>query len=147
MRYLTKEWYLACQTANMTAEAQKKLDEAVRACRTAMEREAVPEELRRGFSFHDGVILEIHSGTDYILRVDCPFSGFHTVVFRGARLRQEQPPVGAIWLYEELYRHKSGSGYEAHILFETPSGPTHKKMRASDLTDLKIICSDIELQP
>ena len=31
MRYLTKEWYIACQTAPMTPEVQKRLDEIDRA--------------------------------------------------------------------------------------------------------------------
>ena len=29
MRYLTKDWYIACQTAPMTPEVQKRLDDAV----------------------------------------------------------------------------------------------------------------------
>lgn len=42
-------------------------------------------------------------------------------------MKQEPPVVGAVWLYRELYRHKSGRGYEAHILFEAPAGPVYRK--------------------
>ena len=143
MRYFTKEWYLACQTVPMTEALWKQLREAGAAYRAVQAREAIPDELRQRFHFHDGVVREVRAGTDYTLRIDSPFSDYHTVTFHNALLRQEQPPAGAVWLYEELYRHKSGTGYEAHILFDAPSGPVHSKTRASDLIDLKIICSAI----
>ncbi len=143
MRYLTKEWFLACQTWPMTAEVQRRLDETSRAFRAAQAREALPPELARDFSFHDGVVREIHTGDDLVLAIDCPFSSCHTVTFRHARVKQPLPPSGAVWLYEELYRHKSGTGYEAHILLETPAGSARRKIQPSDLFDLKIICSEI----
>ena len=143
MRYLTKEWYIACQTDPMTLEAQRRLEQIDRAYRAPQTREALPEGLLQRFFFHDGVVREIIAGTDYTLRIDSPYSGFHTVTFCGARLKQEQPRAGAVWLYRELYRHKSGTGYEAHILFEAPSGPAHRGIRPSDLLDVKIICEEI----
>ena len=146
MRYFTKEWFLNCQTFPMTESMRKKADEAGDAYRFACEKEKLPDNLLKNFSFHDGVIREITSGTDYILSIDSPFSEYHTVIFRSALLKQEQPIIGAEWLYEELYRHKSGIGYEAHILFFSPSGAPHKKIRESDLIDLKIICEDIVIQ-
>ncbi len=57
---------------------------------------------------------------------------------------QEPPRVGAVWLYRELYRHKSGRGYEAHILFEAPAGPVYRKICAAALIDTRIICDEIE---
>ena len=110
MRYLTKEWYIACQTAPMTPEVQKRLDEIDRAYCAAQTRETLPDGLLQQFFFHDGVVREIITGTDLTLRIDSPYSEYHTVTFRNALLKQEQPPVGAVWLYRELYRHKSGSG-------------------------------------
>ena len=144
MRYLTKEWYLACQTRPMTQAVQKKLDDISKAYRTAIETNGLPDELNRSFSFHDGIIQEIISGTDHAFRIDCPFSEYHTVIFRSAMLKQEQPPVGAVWLYQELYRHKSGTGYEAHILFYAPAKTAQRRISASDLIDTKIICSGID---
>ena len=120
-----------------------RLEQIDRTYRAAQTREALPEGLLQRFFFHDGVVREIIAGTDYTLRIDSPYSGFHTVTFCGARLKQEQPRAGAVWLYRELYRHKSGTGYEAHILFEAPSGPAHRGIRPSDLLDVKIICEEI----
>ena len=47
MRYLTKEWYIACQTDPMTPEVQKRLDEIDRAYCAAQTREALPDGLLR----------------------------------------------------------------------------------------------------
>ena len=58
-------------------------------------------------------------------------------------MKQALPPVGAVWLYEELYRHKSGTGYEAHLLLEDPAGAGRRKLQLADLYDLKIVCSEI----
>ena len=115
MRYLTKEWYIACQSDPMTPEVQKQLDEIERAYCAAQTRETLPDGLLQQFFFHDGVVREIITGTDLTLRIDSPYSEYHTVTFRGARLKQEPPRVGAVWLYRELYRHKSGMGYEVHL--------------------------------
>ena len=57
-------------------------------------------------------------------------------------MKQEPPRVGAVWLYRELYRHKSGRGYEAHILFEAPAGPVYRKICAAALIDTRIICDE-----
>ena len=114
MRYLTKEWYLAGQTWPVAADVQARLDETGRAFREA-----------RTFS------------------IDSPFSGYHTVIFRHARVKQALPPAGAVWLYEELYRHKSGTGYEAHILLEAPTRSGRRRLQLADLFDLKLICSEI----
>lgn len=143
MRYFTKKWYLACQTDPMTQALQRQLQKTGEAYRAAQAREALPDELQQHFHFHDGVVREVCAGTDYTLRIDSPFSDDHFVTFHNALIRQEQPPVGAVWLYEELYRHKSGTGYEAHILFYAPSGPVHSRTLASDLIGLKIICTAI----
>ena len=144
MRYLTKEWYIACQTDPMTPEVQKRLDEIDRAYCAAQTREALPDGLLRRFFFHDGAVREIVTGTDLTLRIDSPFSEYHTVTFRNANVKQEPPRVGAVWLYRELYRHKSGRGYEAHILFEAPAGPVYRKICAAALIDTRIICDEIE---
>ena len=108
MRYLTKDWYIACQTDPMTPEVQKRLDEIDRAYCAAQTREALPDGLLRRFFFHDGAVREIVTGTDLTLRIDSPYSEYHTVTFRNANVKQEPPRVGAVWLYRELYRHKSG---------------------------------------
>lgn len=50
MRYLTKDWYIACQTDPMTPEVQKRLDEIDRAYCAAQTREALPDGLRGAFS-------------------------------------------------------------------------------------------------
>ena len=101
MRYLTKEWYIACQADPMTPEVQKQLDEIDRAYCAAQTRETLPDVLLQQFFFHDGVVREIITGTDLTLRIDSPYSEYHTVTFRGARLKQEPPRVGAVWLIPE----------------------------------------------
>lgn len=143
MRYLTKEWYIRCQSYPKPHELEKELRGISESCRRAREKEDLPDNLRRGFMFHDGDILEIVTGKDFIIHIDSPFSNYHTITFLDAAVKQEPPPAGALWLYEELYRHKSGVGYEAHILSQKASGPRHKKVLASDLFDTKIICRDI----
>ena len=60
MRYLTKEWFLACQTWPMTAEVQRRLDETSRAFRAAQAREALPPELARDFSWERVPKTELH---------------------------------------------------------------------------------------
>ena len=91
MRYLTKDWYIACQTDPMTPEVQKRLDEIDRAYCAAQTREALPDGLLRRFFFHDGAVREIITGTDLTLRIDSPYSEYHTVTFRSAKMKQEPP--------------------------------------------------------
>ena len=143
MRYLTKDWYMLCQTHPMPDELKKKLDGIMASYREAQSRENLPEKLRQNFMFHDGEALEVTAGTDFVIRLKSPFSDYRKIIFQDAVVKQETPPVGAWWLYEELYRHKSGVGYEAHVLFHKLSGPAHKGTLASDLFDTKIICRDI----
>ena len=137
MRYLTKEWYALMQECGRAfeprkqAELQKRLDDVSAAFQQAIEREDLPKELRENFYFHDGVIRGIREGTDCVIEIDSPFSVYHRVTFRDAVVKQDTIPVGAVWLYAELYRHHLG--YEAHILCESRQG----------LRDTKIICTDI----
>ena len=93
MRYLTKEWYIACQTAPMTPGVQKRLDEIDRAYCAAQTREALPDGLLQRLFFHDGTVREIITGTDLTLRIDSPFSEYHTVTFRNANVKQEPRPL------------------------------------------------------
>lgn len=145
MRYLTKDWYMRCQSYPKSHELEKELSGISESCRQAREKEDLPDRLRQGFMFHDGDVLAVSAGKDLIIRIKSPFSDYHTITFIDAVVKQEPLPVGAWWLYEELYRHKSGVGYEVHILSLKASGPRHKKVLASDLFDTKIICSDILL--
>lgn len=137
MRYFTKEWYELCQVYGRTfdgkkeAALKKQLDGVSAAFQAAIKKENLPEDLWEKFSFHDGDIRDIQEGSDYIVVVDSPFSGYHKVTFRDAAVKQDRIPVGAVWLYEELYRH--ALGYEAHILCQ----------KGWDLYDTKIICSEI----
>lgn len=62
MRYLTKEWYIACQADPMTPEVQKQLDEIDRAYCAAQTRETLPDGLLQQFFFHDGVVRESSPG-------------------------------------------------------------------------------------
>lgn len=143
MRYLTKAWYLASQKYPLNDGEQKRLEEISSACRAAEACEVLPGGLREKFCFHDAAVRGEYHGADYVLSLDASLSPVRSVVFRDASIKGETPPDGAVWLYEELYRHKSGRGYEAHILFEAMQGEVHKRLREADLFDLKIICSDI----
>lgn len=146
MRYLTKDWFIRTQTYPMPEGLKKELDGIAASCQEAQNKELLPDALRRNFLFHDGKVLAITSGADCIVHIKSPFSGYHKITFLEASVKQEIPPVGAVWLYQELYRHKSGNGYEAHILFSKPSKPVHKKFLTSDLFDMKIICKNILLE-
>lgn len=134
MRYLTKEWYMLCQTFPMPPELQKKLDGISAAYRQAWENEKLPDRLCRDFMFHDGEVLAVIAGTDFVIQIKSPFSDYHKITFLDAEVKQEPPPIGAWWLYEELYHRKSGAGYEAHILFSR---------KADELFDTIIVCRDI----
>ena len=59
MRYLTKDWYIACQTDPMTPEVQKRLDEIDQAYCTAQTREALLMQL-----FEAGVVLAVSRQND-----------------------------------------------------------------------------------
>ena len=142
MRYFTKEWFLTCQNP-INENMREKPKEVSAAYHAACEREKLPEKLLEDFSFHDGVVSSITMNADCTLSICSPFSNYHTLIFRDAILKQDLPTVGAEWLYEELYRHKSGIGYEAHILFYAPTGAAHKRIQKTDLLDSKIICSEI----
>ena len=146
MRYLTKDWYILGQAYPMPEERKRKWEAIIASYQEAQNKEALPDALRRNFMFHDGKVLEIAAGADFIIQIRSPFSDYHKITFREASVKQEIPPMGAVWLYQELYRHKSGNGYEAHILFSKPSKPVHKKLLTSDLFDTKIICKDILLE-
>lgn len=142
MRYLTKDWFILCQTYPMPDELKKKMEGAVASCREAQNRERLPDKLREDFMFHDGEVLGISAGTDLTIRIKSPYSNHHKITFLDAAVKQELPPVGATWLCEELYRHKSGVGYEAHILFQKVP-KMERKISAAHLFDAKIICKDI----
>ena len=146
MRYLTKEWYMRCQSHPMSDELKKELNGSAESCWQAREREDLPDALRRSFMFHDGSVLEVTADTNFIIHINSPYSKYHTITFFDAVVKQEPPPVGAWWLYEELYRHKSGVGYEAHILSWKASKPMRKENLGSELFDTKIICRDILLE-
>ena len=73
MRYLTKDWYIACQTDPMTPEVQERLDEIDRAYCAAQTREALPDGLLQRLFFHDGTVREIITGTDLTLPIDSPY--------------------------------------------------------------------------
>lgn len=137
MRYFTKEWYELVQKYGHTfnrekkSERKKQLDAISAAFHQAAEREDLPKELLEKFSFHDGEIRDVQQGEDYIIEVRSPFSRYARIIFCNAVVKQDSIPAGAVWLYEELYRH--ALGYEAHILCESSLG----------LRDTKIICKDI----
>lgn len=137
MRYFTKEWYELCQVYGRTFERKKEaalkkqMDGVSAAFQEALKKENLPEGLWEKFFFHDGDIRDIQEGADYIVEVDSPFSEYHKVAFRNAVLKQDSMKIGAVWLYEELYRHHLG--YEAHVLSQC----------GRDLCDTKIICSEI----
>ena len=137
MRYFTKEWYIACQTDPMTPAVELRLDEIDRAYQAVQTREALPDRLLRRFFFHDGAVRQIITGTDLTLRIDSPYSEYHTVTFRSAKIKQEPPCVGAVWLYRELYRHKSGRGYETHMLLQ--------RARSEELIETRVVCGDIQI--
>lgn len=139
MRYFTKEWYLKCQTAPQ----MKELRDVVEIFQKESAKEDLPQHLREDFMFHDGEILKFETGTDCVIEIESPFSQYHKIRFCNAVMKQELPSIGAIWLYEELYKNKSGIGYEAHILFLKMIKPNHKIILSSDLFETKIICSDI----
>ena len=152
MRYLTKNWYLECQKP---AFDMNRINAAAAALNKAEKNDHIPEPLKRGLCFHDGKVISettavskaapAFSGRDYILSIDCPMNPHSVVTFHDALVKSERSPEGSNWLYEEIYRHKSGNGYEIHILFEScsgRSGPT----RPTDLIEMKIICQDITFE-
>ena len=70
MRYLTKEWYIACQADPMTPEVQKQLDEIDRAYCAAQTRETLPDGLLQQFFFHDGVVREIRVKQNQVVNTE-----------------------------------------------------------------------------
>lgn len=136
MRYFTKEWYELCQEYARTSGPEKKklrkrLDAVSEAFQRDLTQQNLPEGLFDKFCFHDGKILDIQAGEDYVIRVNSPFTTYSKVTFRSAAVKQDRIPIGAVWLYEELYRH--ALGYEAHVLCWSEEG----------LRGTKIICSEI----
>jgi len=140
MRFFTKEWYGLQQEYGRTFEKEKKsvlkkeLDNISEAFQRAIAREELPKELWNNFAFHDGIIRNIQEGPDYIIEVDSPFNANRKLTFYNAVVKQDNICVGAVWLYEELYRH--ALGYEAHILSQV----------GLELRDTKIICSEIKIE-
>ena len=130
MRYMTKQWFIGCQTGETKNPA-----EAPALAHAARERERLPEELDRTFYFHDGTVLAAESGENLTLDIKSAYSPHSRVVFRNALVKGGAPAPGDTWLYEELYRHKSGRGYEAHMLLS----------RGSELLETRIVCSDIQI--
>ncbi len=143
IRYLTKDWYLKCQIYPQTQGLKEELDNAVNAYRTEQEKIKIPPDLCRKLMFHDGNISKIEIGTDCTIEIESPYSEHNRIIFINAIIQQELPPVGATWLYEEIYFHKSGVGYEVQILSFKMMKPNHKKILKSDLFETKIICKDI----
>lgn len=136
MRYFTKEWYELCQEYSRAygpkkTEWKKRLDAVSEAFRKDLAQQNLPEVLWKQFHFHDGEILDVQEGKNLVIRVNSPFTTYKKITFCNAAVKQDSIPVGAVWLYEELYRH--ALGYEAHILCESRLG----------LRNTKIICSEI----
>ncbi len=143
MRYLTKDWYIKCQIYPQTKALKEELDQAVNEYRAEQNSGKMPTDLCRKMMFHDGTIWNVKTGADCIMEVDSPYSEYRSIIFCDALIKQELPPSGATWLYEEIYPHKSGVGYEVHILSYKMLKPGHKTIKSSDLFDTKIICKDI----
>lgn len=144
MRYFTKEWFLKCQIYPQTKALKDELNDAAAAFHAAQSKDDLPSLLRRELMLHDGEVSNIETAADCVVEVNnSPYAVHQKIRFTNALVKQALPPIGAIWLYEELYRHKRGVGYEVHILFHKPMPPKHKAILASDLFETKIICDDI----
>ena len=152
MKYLDKKWYLECQKS---AGDKNRIKAAITALNEAEIKHRIPENLKRDLCFHDGKVISeetvrseaepVFSGCDYILRINSPLNPHSVVIFRDALVKSERSPESAEWLYEEIYRHKSGNGYEIHILFISYSGCDRhpREVLPSDLIEMKVICQDV----
>ena len=79
------------------------------------------------FFFHDGAVREIVTGTDLTLRIDSPFSEYHTVTFRNANVKQEPPRVGAVWLYRSFTGTRAGAATRRTSCSKSPQAPYTEK--------------------
>ena len=132
MRYMTKQWFAGRQTGETKNPAQ-----APALAHAARVREQLPEELDRDFHFHDGTVLAVKLGNDLTLDIKSAYSPHSRIVFMDALIRGGEPKPGDTWLYEELYRHKSGRGYEAHMLLQ--------RARSEELIETRVVCGDIQI--
>lgn len=142
MKYLTKEWYLRCQTWPMPQELWAEIEDTIKAYREMQEAEPLPEGLLDSFRFHDFAVMSSshpEPGANLLLRLGEPGYASRLLTFRSAFVKGTLPPKDSTLIYWELYRHKSGRGLEVHLLFHHWKKGA-KKVTAEQLYDPVIRC-------
>lgn len=148
MKYLTKDWYLRCQTWPMPQELLDEINDTLKTYRAVQEAEPLPEGLLESFRFHDFEVLsgsQSEPGADLLLRLGEPGYESRLLTFRNAFVKGTLPPPDSTLIYWELYRHKSGCGLEVHLLFHHWKKGA-KKVTAEQLFDPVIRCEELLIE-
>ena len=121
------------QLKRISQQNEEEVNRISEACRIAARAEQIPEDICRKFGFHDCKVTDYSVGRNIMIQLDTSvgFTNYDKITFVDVTvINQEEPIIGSIWIYDELYRTEQG--YEVHVLF------------CSDETqELTICCSDI----
>lgn len=123
------------QLKRISVQNEEEVNRISEACTIAAKAEQIPADLCEKFGFHDCKVTDYSVGSDTTIQFDNSggFTNYDKVTFVDAViLQQEEPIIGSMWIYHELYRTENG--YEVHVLLwgdgdETP--------------ELTLCCSDI----
>lgn len=150
--YCTKE--VLKLLSKYSKQSEKNTNDVLEQFRKAQSQEAIPEELRKKFNFHDCCVKELklktnlvdtnvndanvqtESNTNLILFLDTSggFTLNNKITFVEVEmLLQEEQIVNQAWLYSELYC--VDGGYEVHVLFE-----------GMNMAELILRCRDIIIE-
>jgi hypothetical protein len=122
------------QLKKLSNENKKKMHSVLNEYSKAQQAEHIPPVIKERFGFHDCEVTEFTVGKNVVMGFDTAggFTDFNNITFTAAEIiKQNEPIVGATWIYEELYRLENG--YEAHMLFWTGEGMPELIIRCNDI--------------
>ena len=121
------------QLVNLSEENRKTVQRISNEYSNAQQAEDIPQTIRERFAFHDCLVTAFGVDQDVVMHLDTRggFTNYNRITFAAAEIiKREEPIIGSIWLYQELYRTENG--YEAHMLFA-----------GEEMLELVIRCQDI----
>ena len=123
------------QLKRISQQNEEEVNRISQACTIAAKAEQIPAEICEKFGFHDCKVTDYSVGSDITIQFDNSggFTNYDKVTFVDAViLQQEEPIIGSMWIYHELYRTENG--YEVHVLLWGDG---------DEIPELTLSCSDI----
>jgi len=120
-----------------------------REAKAALKKQAIPQEIRDSFDFHDDIVASVKKDGTKVLMDVCAFEededGMPStrIVFEDAKVLEQDAAlqlatetddegVSIVYLQQELYRQSNGT-YEVHMLLAVEGQPCYLTIRCGDI--------------